>query len=82
MNKIKSMDLYLKDYGLQPELGDKVIRKNNECFDLPTSSYKPHVAEFIGHFDNGSKVYAVIRAPNESGGFELGYIDPKELFLV
>mgnify|MGYP001557724854 CR=1 FL=1 len=82
MNKDIEIEMYLQGYSLKAEEGDKVIRKDNEPFKYPGSFFDPIVAEYIGKFNDGSKLWAIIRTVDESGGFNLGYVDPEELYLV
>lgn len=80
--RITKIDFYLHHYGLKPEVGDKVIKKDNTPFKVQGVKYEPLVAEFIGEFDQGEKVYAILRLVNESGTYEIGVIDPEDLYIV
>lgn len=81
MKPIKA-EYYLHNSSLALEKGDKVIKKDNTPFIFSGSIHLPHVAEYIGEFDQGEKVYAILRGINESGTFEIGIIDPEELYIV
>ena len=81
MKPIKA-EYYLHNSSLTLEKGDRVIKKDGSSFNFGGSPYFPHVAEYIGEFDQGEKVYAILRGINESGTFEIGIIDPEELYIV